>query len=188
MRIFIDRLSQVAGGLAGVFMVLTLLSVLSSIVGRLLPVLALPGADAYAGYCMAIAAFLSLGTTLRRGEHIRVTLLLNRLPDRGRRRLDLFCHVVALAVAILLTWYAVRLVRQSFLFNDISPGLDATLLWIPQIGMAAGSALLGLAFAAELFDLATGRKTADMAGSETENGAENGTTRTACDAELPHTE
>ena len=63
-----------------------------------------------------------------------------------------------------------------------------TPLWIPQIGMAAGSALLGLAFAAELFDLATGRKTADTAGSETENGAENGTTRTACDAELPHTE
>ena len=37
---------------------------LSSILGRLLPALALPGADAYAGYCMAVAAFLSLGATL----------------------------------------------------------------------------------------------------------------------------
>lgn len=157
MRIFIERLFQISGWLAGLFMALTLLSVLSSILGRLLPTLALPGADAYAGYCMAVAAFLSLGSTLRHGEHIRVTLVLNRLPERMRYRLDIFCHVMALAVALLLAWYAVRLVRQSFLFNDISPGLDATPLWIPQIGMALGSALLALAFAVDLFDLLAGK-------------------------------
>ena len=166
MRTFIDRLFQASGWLAGLFMVLTLLSVLSSIVGRLLPTLALPGADAYAGYCMAVAAFLSLGVTLRHGEHIRVTLVLNRLPERMRDRLDIFCHFMALAVAALLTWYSIRLVRQSFLFNDISPGLDATPLWIPQVGMAVGSALLALAFTVELFDRLTGRKTGDAAGDD----------------------
>lgn len=165
MRTLIDRLFRISGALAGMFMVLTLLSVLSSILGRLLPAFALPGADAYAGYCMAVAAFLSLGSTLQHGEHIRVTLVLNRLPARVRYRLDIFCHVMALAVALLLAWYAARLVLQSFLFNDISPGLDATPLWIPQIGMAVGSVLLALAFAIDLFDLLTSkdRKTGDAA-------------------------
>ena len=146
------------GWLAGLFMVGTLLAVLSSIVGRLLPAFEVHGADAYAGYCMAASAFLALATTLRRGEHIRVTLVINRLSDRAHRWLDVFCHVVALLVASALAFYSVRLVQQSLAFNDISTGLDATPLWIPQLGMAAGTCVLALAFAVELVDLLAGRK------------------------------
>lgn len=71
-------------------MVATLLSVLSSILGRLMPVFEMHGADAYAGYCMAASAFLALATTLRRGEHIRVTLIINRLSPAAYRWLDVF--------------------------------------------------------------------------------------------------
>ena len=46
-----------------------------------------PGIDAYAGYMMAGAGFLALAHTLKRGEHIRVTLLLSALHGRGRRAL-----------------------------------------------------------------------------------------------------
>ena len=42
----------------------------------------LRGTDAYAGYCMAAAAFLALAHTLKRGEHIRVTLFLDRFGPR----------------------------------------------------------------------------------------------------------
>ena len=146
------------GWLAGLFMVGTLLAVLSSIVGRLLPAFEVHGADAYAGYCMAASAFLALATTLRRGEHIRVTLVINRLSDRAHRWLDVFCHVVALLVASTLAFYSVRLVQQSLTFNDISTGLDATPLWIPQLGMAVGTCVLALAFVVELADLLAGRK------------------------------
>lgn len=158
MRIFLDRLFEATGWLAGLFMIATLLAVLSSIFGRLMPIFDLHGADAYAGYCMAASAFLALATTLRRGEHIRVTLIINRLSDTAHRRLDIFCHLVALAVASTLAWYSIHLVRQSLAFNDISPGLDATPLWIPQIGMALGTSMLALAFAVELADLLAGRK------------------------------
>ncbi len=158
MRTFFDRLFEVTGWLAGLFMVGTLLAVLSSIVGRLLPAFEVHGADAYAGYCMAASAFLALATTLRRGEHIRVTLVINRLSDRAHRWLDVFCHVVALLVASALAFYSVRLVQQSLAFNDISTGLDATPLWIPQLGMAVGTCVLALAFVVELADLLAGRK------------------------------
>ena len=158
MRTFFDRLFEMTGWLAGLFMVGTLLAVLSSIVGRLLPAFEVHGADAYAGYCMAASAFLALATTLRRGEHIRVTLVINRLSDRAHRWLDVFCHVVALLVASTLAFYSVRLVQQSLTFNDISTGLDATPLWIPQLGMAVGTCVLALAFVVELADLLAGRK------------------------------
>ena len=149
-RKWLDRLFEATGHLAGLFMIATLLAVLSSIFGRFIPALELPGADAYAGYCMASSAFLALATTLRRGEHIRVTLILNRLSPVGYRALDIFCHLFALAVSLILAWYSINLVRQSLAFNDISTGLDATPLWIPQIGMAAGAVILAIAFLDEL--------------------------------------
>lgn len=157
MRSLLNRLFDVTGYLAGVFMIGTLLAVLSSILGRLMPVFELHGADAYAGYCMAASAFLALASTLRRGEHIRVTLIINRLSPGAHRALDVFCHVVAIAVAANLAWFSIRLVTQSFAFNDISTGLDATPLWIPQLGMAIGTSVFVLAFVVDLVDLLTGK-------------------------------
>ena len=164
MHTFFDRLFEAAGWLAGLFMIGTLLSVLSSILGRLIPAFELHGADAYAGYCMAASAFLALAMTLRRGEHIRVTLVINRLSDQAYRWLDVFCHVVALLVASTMAWFSVRLVEHSYTFKDISTGLDATPLWIPQLGMAVGSCVLALAFAVELADLLEGRKVRESSG------------------------
>ena len=152
MRTLLDRLFTAAGYLAGLFLIGTLLAVLASIFGRLIPALDLPGADAYAGYCMAAAAFLALAPTLRRGEHIRVTLLLNHLPATAHRWLDVFCHVVG-----ALAWCSIRLVLQSREFVDISTGLDATPLWIPQLGMAVGTSLFTLAFLMDLILLLTGK-------------------------------
>lgn len=157
MRYFLDRLFEVTGYLAGAFMIGTLLAVLSSIFGRIIPALELPGADAYAGYCMASSAFLALATTLRRGEHIRVTLIINRLSPAMYRGVDLFCHLFALAVAATLAWYSIHLVRQSYVFNDISTGFDATPLWIPQLGMALGTTIFALAFALDFVLLMLGK-------------------------------
>jgi TRAP-type C4-dicarboxylate transport system permease small subunit len=158
MRKFLDRLFEATGLLAGLFMIGTLLAVLSSIFGRFIPALELHGADAYAGYCMAASAFLALAATLRRGEHIRVTLIINRLPASAYRVMDIFCHVVALGVSGVLAAYSIRLVIRSHAFVDVSQGLDATPLWIPQIAMAFGTTILAIAFAAELFDVLSGKK------------------------------
>ena len=156
MRPLLDRFFNIAGYLAGFFMVGTLLAVLASILGRLHPVFELPGADAYAGYCMACSAFLALAPTLRRGEHIRVTLLLNRLPAAGQRGLDILCHAVAIGMSGALAWFSIRLVQQSREFHDVSSSLDATPLWIPQLGMAIGTTLFALAFLGDLILLLRG--------------------------------
>ncbi len=156
MRQLLDRLFNAVGYLAGLFMIGTLLAVLASILGRLHPVFDLPGADAYAGYCMAISAFLALAPTLRRGEHIRVTLLFNQLPAGGQRVLDILCHLVAIGLSGALAWFSIRLMLQSREFHDVSSGLDATPLWIPQLGMAVGTTLFALAFLGDLILLLRG--------------------------------
>lgn len=118
----------------------------------------LPGLDAYAGYAIAAALFLALPSTLVRGEHIRVTLVLDRLPPGGRRALEWWCLLAGLALSIYVAWYAVQLVWISHLTHDVSPAADATPLWLPQIAMALGSLGLALAFVQALWWRLQGRE------------------------------
>ena len=149
MRRALDALYDSAAWLAAACMVLTLLMVLGSVVDRFVS-LPLRGMDMYAGYAMAGAGFLSLAHTLKRGEHIRVTLLLASLGERGRHRLELASLAVAVLLAAVFAFYSVRLVVNSLAFHDISTGNDATPLWIPQLGMAAGAVVFCIAFVDEL--------------------------------------
>ncbi|MEK8049329.1 TRAP transporter small permease [Ideonella sp. DXS22W] len=149
MRRALDGLYDGAAALAALAMVGLLGMVLLSIAGRQLH-FHLPGTDAYAGYLMAASGFLALAHTLKRGEHIRVTLLLQALQGRARRALELWALAAATALALLAAWYSVRLAWQSRVFNDVSTGNDATPLWIPQLAMAVGSVILVIAFVDEL--------------------------------------
>ena len=149
MRKFLDLLYDAAGYLAAFFMVGILLMVLASVVGRMVG-FNLRGSDAYAGYCMAAASFLALAHTLKRGEHIRVNLLLDRFDGRLRRPLELWSHAAGTFFCAALAWFSVRLAWQSHVFNDISQGNDATPMWIPQIAMAAGAIVLLIAMVDDL--------------------------------------
>jgi len=106
-----------------------------------------PGLDAYAGYAIAAGLFLALPETLRRSEHIRITLVLDRLPAGWRPAVELLCLVLALGLSLALAWAAVRLVWLSRLTQDVSQGADATPLWLPQLAMALGCIGLALACA-----------------------------------------
>jgi len=140
----LDALYTGAAWLAALCMVGILIMVLLTMLGRSLGFY-IPGTDAYAGYCMAGAGFLVLASTLRSGEHIRVTLVLGLLKGRARRVLEGVVLVLATGISGFLAWYACRLVWQSYLFQDISVGNDATPLWIPQIAMALGTVVFFIA-------------------------------------------
>ena len=163
MRRALNALYDGAAWVAALFMVGLLVMVLLAIVSRLLH-FHVPGTDAYAGYLMAGAGFLALAHTLKRGEHIRVTLLLSSLQGAARRGMEIWALSAAVALAGLSAFYSGRLVWQSRQFNDISTGNDATPLWIPQLGMAIGTAILCIALIDELvLELRGRRHTADVA-------------------------
>jgi len=149
LRRSLDALYDAAGVLAAAFLVGTLAMVLTGIAGRYFH-FHVPGTDAYAGYCMAGAGFLALAHTLKHGEHIRVSLLLERAGPAARRWLELWSLAAATVLAGLFAFYSVRLSWQSWQFNDISTANDATPLWIPQLAMAAGTVVLLVAFVDEL--------------------------------------
>jgi TRAP-type C4-dicarboxylate transport system permease small subunit len=162
-RRVLNALYDGAAALAALFMVLLLVMVLLSIASRQLG-FNVPGIDAYAGYMMAACGFLALAHTLKRGEHIRVTLLIGSLKGSARRALELWALFAGSLLALLFAAYSVRLAWQSHAFHDISTSNDATPLWIPQLSMAVGTVILALALLDELQLEWRGRRTA--AGSD----------------------
>ena len=168
MRKTLDFLYNGAAWLAALAMVGVLVMVLLSILGRQFNFL-LPGTDAYAGYSMAAAGFLALAHTLKRNEHIRVTLLLGKLQGGARRSLEIWALSAAVLLSGLFAYYASRLAWQSHAFNDISTSNDATPLWIPQLSMALGTVVLCIAFVDELVMELLGKRQAIDTGEALHN-------------------
>jgi TRAP-type C4-dicarboxylate transport system permease small subunit len=145
LRRALDALYDAAAYAAAVCLIGTLVMVLLGIAGRLLD-FQVRGTDAYAGYFMAAAGFLALAHTLMRGEHIRVTLVLEHAGPGFRSALQRVSLAIAMLLSFVFAWYSLRLAWQSYTFHDISTANDATPLWIPQLSMALGNLLLAIAF------------------------------------------
>ena len=149
LRRALNATYDAAAALAAVFMVLLLVMVLLSILSRQLH-FNVPGIDAYAGYMMAATGFLALAHTLKKGEHIRVTLLIGSLRGAWKRGFEIWALFAASLLAMLAAFYSCKLAWQSYTFHDISTSNDATPLWIPELTMAIGTVVLAIAFVDEL--------------------------------------
>lgn len=161
MRRTLDALYDGSAALGAIFMIALLAMVLLSIVSREVG-FNVPGIDSYAGYMMAAAGFLAMAHTLKRGEHIRVTLLLGALRGGAKRGMELWALFAATLLAALFAVYSTKLAWQSYTFHDISTGNDATPLWIPQITMALGAIVLAIAFVDELVLEILGKRVAHV--------------------------
>lgn len=131
--------------LACISMILAFASVLLGIVARI-AVWEIQGFDTYAGYAIAMALFLALPETLKRGDHIRVTLFLEHASVRARSVLEYWSLGAGLALSVFLAYFACRLVWISYITGDISSSIDKTPLWLPQIFVALGCIGFAVAF------------------------------------------
>jgi TRAP-type C4-dicarboxylate transport system permease small subunit len=159
IRRVLDRTYDVCAWIAGAFMVLILVNILIQVTGSYFG-LYIRGTDAYAGYSMAAASFFALAHTLKRGEHIRVTLILQHMTPVWRRRFEIGCLALAVFLSANFAWYSWSMTWWSYEFNAISDAQDKTPLWIPQLSMAIGVTVLLIAFIDELVAVATGRQIA----------------------------
>jgi len=157
IRTFLDRLYLFAGYLAGVFLFLIFAIMMVMSVGRQFA-LNLPAGDDFASWCMAAMAFLGLAHTFKRGEMIRVGLLLERLHGRRRQIAEIVALGVAAAFTLYFTRHAVQMTYDSWRFHDMAQGVLAVPLWIPQLGFCGGLAILSIALLDELANVIRGNR------------------------------
>jgi len=149
VRRALDALYRVSGVVAACCLALIACLVLAQIVGRMAGVL-VPGADDLASYALVATSFLALAYTLKAGGHIRVALLLRRLPPRPRRLAELGALALGTAITLYFAWFALELTWLSWRFGDMSQGVLPIPLWLPQSVMALGLVVFAVALIDEL--------------------------------------
>jgi tripartite ATP-independent transporter DctM subunit len=142
LRRALDTLYRLGGVIGAAFLITILGLIVAQMIARWTGQV-FPGATDYAGYAMAGASFMALAYALNRGAHIRVNLVLSKMR-RWRRYAELWCYGVAALTAVFFARYAIKTNIGSAKWNDISQGLDATPLWIPQILMSVGTVMLAI--------------------------------------------
>lgn len=155
IRRALDGLYLVTGWLAGLFLLAIFVLMMLLSVGRVVG-FNIPAGDDFVAWCMAASAFLGLAHTFRSGELIRVGLLTDHLKGRAKQAMELLCLVIGTLSIGFFAWNAVVLTWDSWRFDDISQGVVAVPLWIPQLGYCGGLVVLLIAFVDELVNALAG--------------------------------
>jgi len=106
------------------------------------------------GYMVVAVVFLGAPSTFREDRHVAVTLLRMRLPPRVQLWLELATLVLSLLAFAVVTWQGGNLVLKSVLRHSTSPSLLSTPLFIPQIAVPVGAALLMLEIGHRIYSVA----------------------------------
>jgi len=171
IRKWLDGLYLFSGYAAGGFLVLIFAIMMVMSVGREFA-LNIPAGDDFASWCMAAMAFLGLAHTFKRGDMIRVGLLLEKLHGRTRQIAEIVALTVSAGFILYFTRHAVQMTYDSWRFNDMAQGVVAVPLWIPQLGFSGGLVILSIALIDELVNVISGNKPSYERGSPDESPEE----------------
>ena len=149
MRRWLDRVFVAAGAVGAGFILLICVLMIAQSVMREFG-LRTGAINDVVAWCCAAAAFFSMAHAFKHGDFVRVTLVLESVPTRMRRRLEIGALLIGTVAVSYLAWWACLFTYESWEFNDIAQGLLPLPLWIPQLSFALGSVLLWLALVDEL--------------------------------------
>lgn len=113
----------------------------------------LQGVDEYGGYVLAVTASLGMAYAFYENAHIRIDLVVRRLPRRLGRVMALLAIAALGTVVATLAWEAWRLTEESHFFGAFSNTPLRTPLVYPQAIWTGGFCLFFLAILLRLLHL-----------------------------------
>lgn len=144
LRCVLDGLyyfSAISGAVAVVFvLLLMLLQVAFRQAGYIFR-----GADDLTAWSCAAAVFLPLAHTFKKGELVRMGLVLDHLHGATRRVFEIFSLLAATLFIAYGAYWAVTLAYLSWLIEDRAQGMIPVPMWIPQSSLSLGLAMLLIA-------------------------------------------
>ena len=165
VRRALDLLYSASGAAAAVSLAGIFLVMLAQAVGREAGVL-VRGADDLSAWLTAAAAFFALGHTFRHGELVRMGLVIEALPPRGRWWLELVALSITALFASWMAWAVVSFVYDSWKFHEVAQGLIKIPIWIPQLTFVLGVLIFLVAVLDDLVAVLHHRKPAYQAAEE----------------------
>jgi C4-dicarboxylate transporter DctQ subunit len=149
----VDALSM-AGAWAAVLCILAILGlIVGEVAARNLLNYSIHFAWEFSAYLMGATFMLGAGYALRAGAQIRVALLISGVRESVARIIDVGATALSAAIVSYLTYALLLLTWLSWLRNSKSAMASELPLWIPQLALAVGAAILTLQLVARAFRL-----------------------------------
>ncbi|MGB1236844.1 MAG: TRAP transporter small permease [Pseudomonadales bacterium] len=148
--------------LSGSCLVIMTLLILAQIAARMLGMI-IPSSEDFAGWLLSATVFFGLAYTFNSGGHIRVTILLSRLPALSRNTLEKINLVAALLISGYLMYYTAYTVYDSYSYDEVTDTYLVMPLWLVQMPMAVGSLFLFIAVIDNALDALRGNTPGYMA-------------------------
>jgi TRAP-type C4-dicarboxylate transport system permease small subunit len=157
LRRTLDGLFNTAAALAACCVLGIFVLMIVGGVGRQLN-LKVSGINDIVAWLCAAAAFFAMAHSFKHGDFVRVTLLIEKLPSKARRILEMMCLSIAAVAVAYLAYSATAFTYESYEFAEMATGLVVIPIWIPQATFVIGSWLLMLAVLDELWIVLRGGK------------------------------
>jgi TRAP-type C4-dicarboxylate transport system permease small subunit len=165
MRRLLDALYALGAGLAALSLLGIFLIMMAQVVMRELA-RQLPAADDISAYLCVATTFFALAATFKRGELIRVGIVVDRLSPAARRVAELLALTLAAGVMGYVTRWTFADMLFSWEIEEVAQGTVAIPLWIPKLAMPLGAGLLLLAILDEFVTVLRGSKPGYVAAAE----------------------
>lgn len=175
IRRALDALYLVAAGIAALSLFGIFLAMMAQVVLREMG-RQLPGADDFTAYLCVATTFFALAATFKRGEMIRVGILIERVGPRMRPVMEVGTLLLAAAMVAYIVWWTAQDMLFSFEIEEVAQGTVPFLLWIPKLAMPIGAGLLLVALIDELVRVLQGAKPAYVVAAEERRAAGDYTT------------
>jgi C4-dicarboxylate transporter, DctQ subunit len=156
-RGWVGRIAVIGGWISALLVLIILALTAVSVVFRYLFSTPIRGVDEATGYFVVAIVAFGAADALRRGDHIGIDILTERLSAGARRVLDRIGLVFVVGFALVLLWTAWHTVSFSWSFGLYSNQALRMPMWIPQSALIPGAILLALVALAKLIERRSGK-------------------------------
>lgn len=141
---WIDKGAQIAGWIAGLFMIAIVALINVEIILRTFFNTSTFIADEFSGYFLVAVVLMGLAYALLHDAHIRVEVIRSRLAHGARRTIDILCALVGGLLTLYVARHALRMVIDAYELGMTADSISETPIFIPQILIPVGLILLAL--------------------------------------------
>lgn len=105
--------------------------------------------EEFSRYCYIWTVFLSLGYTIKKGNMLKVGIIMDLLPQKVRRTIEILANIIILAVFVVFFRYSITYSNILRTTGQLSPAMQIP-MWIMYLSTIIGFGLASIRSAQEI--------------------------------------
>ena len=137
-------LTKLVGVIAGVLVLYCAFSIVWKVIARGLLNSPTEWVMEISTYCVLIAGFLGMGVAYAGKKHIHVDIFVSKMSPKTLTYVEVLTSLIGIFYSFIFMIYSWNMAMLSLEMNNCAPTTLGTPLWIPQLSMPIGFAVLCL--------------------------------------------